>query len=104
MVNIIFGIDQRNAKKSGRGLDVEVYAKKAERAIRIGTADYVEEEKLEHIWVCNEARKKIRKEWIVEVDKWRKESKGTELIEKLVELLSGKINLGTCKYARAFEW
>ena len=63
-----------------------------------------EEEKLEHIWVCNEARKKIRKEWVVEVDKWRKESRGTELIEKLVELLSGKINLGRCKYARAFEW
>ena len=38
------------------------------------------------------------------MDKWRKESRETELIEKLVELLSGKINLGTCKYARAFEW
>ena len=60
----------------------------------------VEEESLEHIWQCEEARNEIKKEW---VDKWRGGRKGDELPRWIVETLKGEIVGEMCKYLRAFN-
>ena len=63
----------------------------------------MEEESLEHIWQCEEARKEIKKDWVEGVDKWRGGRKGDDLTRWMVETLKGEIVGEMCKYLRVFN-
>lgn len=60
-------------------------------------------ENMEHIWVCQEARKEMRGSWIGEVEEKGLGKSGEEFRRNLGKVLKGEPVEGICNYARKFE-
>lgn len=61
------------------------------------------EEDMEHIWDCQEAKKKIKKEWVTWVEKWKGDRQGESLRYWLCQWLRGPPSVEICKYVAEFE-
>lgn len=56
-----------------------------------------ESESFQHVWVCREAREKIDRKWVEEVEK--RVGTGKEIERNLMELLKGDPIVGICEYS-----
>ena len=63
----------------------------------------LEEESLEHILSCIEARKTIKEEIVSELDRWMAAGSERSLRERLDSKIGRKISLELCNYTKEFE-
>ena len=62
-----------------------------------------EDESINYIWMCEDARELMKNEWVKGVNKWREGKIGEELSSILLTELQGDSVLALCEYLRAFE-
>ena len=62
-----------------------------------------ENESINHIWMCEDAKELIMDERVKEVDEWREEKIGKELRARLLRQLQRNSVPALCEYLRAFE-
>ena len=62
-----------------------------------------EDESINHIWMCKDAREPIKDEWVRGVDEWREGKTGEEPSSSLLRQLQGDPVPALCEYSRAFE-
>ena len=62
-----------------------------------------EDESINHIWMCEDARELTKDEWVKGVDEWREGKIGEELSSRLLRQLHGDRVPALCEYLKAFE-
>ena len=60
----------------------------------------MEDESINHIWMCKDARELIKDKWVRGVDEWREGKIGEELSSRLLRQLQGDPVPALCKYLR----
>ena len=69
--------------------------------MKIGAVGYVEDESINQIWPCKDARELMKDEWVKGVNEWREGKIGEELSSRL--LRQGDPVPALYEYLRAFE-